>query len=194
MEINKYKLFNEVLNQSKDSKYRYACTVFSCAVNLSYNCGIKFTMEDINTIIDQMVLDWKLNLKAWAYGADATRYVLTYIKENARLKWWTMPKLITLVNDVDVINYTNAWYSVITWIWVNKKFIEDVPDWKIDTKDYALLKWNDLKHYLNIIKSDKGYLIDNYAWNSQWREWLYECKIQEVLKHIDQNIKFLFKY
>lgn len=154
MQINKIRLFNEVLNQSTSSKRKYACTIFSSAVNLAYNCWIKLSLEDIDKIIDWMVKEWTLILNAWARWVDWTNATLKYVKDNAKSRDWVVPRLIQIADDKEVMEYINNYYSVITWISVNRKFVEDVPDWKIDTKDYALLKWNDLKHYLNMIKSE----------------------------------------
>lgn len=195
MKHNQYQLFNEVLNQSADSKFRYACSIFASASVLSYNCWIKLTLDDIMKIVVIMVSKWTLNLTAWAKWDDATQEVLQYIKDNAKERNWKVPELKKITDDKIVMDYISNWYEVMTWIMVNKKFVEDVPDWKIDTKNYKDLMGTDLKHYLWMLLSEwdkKEYLCDSYAWNKAWREWLYECKFSEVLKFITQHTKFVF--
>lgn len=197
MEKNTYELFNEVLNQSSNSEFMYACSVFASAANLSYNCWIKLTLEDMNTIVQTMVSAGTLNLTAWAKGVDAVNTVLQFIKDNAVSRCFKIPTLITITDDATVMEYINGNYAVMTGIMVNANFVKDVPDWVINTKDYRAFMGTDLKHYLNMLFSEwdwKDYLLDNYAWNTAGRQWLYECDFKQVLAYITQHTKYVFCY
>ena len=194
MEQNKFKLYNEQLNQWNDRSRFYQCTFYSMAVNLSYNCWIKLTKEDIDSIAKIQNEAGLFSYTEWWRWIDWANAVLKFIRDNSQTRGWKIPQLIQLADDNSIMNYLNNWYAVVTWISVNKQFIQDVPDWTIDTLDYKSLAWNDLKHYLNMIIQNWGWLVDNYAWNSQWRQWLYQCDISQVLEDLTQHIKYVFTY
>ena len=194
MEQNTYKLFNHELNQWDAKKQWYMCTFFSAVMNLYYNTWIKLTEQDIEKIADEQAKAGLFDYEKWWRWDLAFNSVLRYLKNN----WYKVPKLITLFNDADVIEYIRNDYMVATWISVSLKWKKEVEDWVINVKDYKLLAWKDFKHYLNLIDwwgdFKWEYLVDNYFFNSKWRPNLYECDINEVLQDIDQNVKYLFKY
>jgi len=199
MEINRYKLFNHSLNQWDRKNTWFQCTFYSAAMNLYYNCWIKLEESDLDIIAKEQNEAGLFSYTAWWRWQDAFNAILRYVNKNAKTKGWTIPKLISIINDVDVKFYSSKEYMITTWISVNTKWKEEVMDWKIDAKDYKELKGNEFKHYLNFIKDsqEKWYdisLVDNYFFNSKDRPNLYSAILKELLEDIDQNIKFLFKF
>jgi len=191
--MNKFKLYNHILNQWSRKDRLYQCTLYSSAVNLAYNCWIMLSLNDLDTICNKMIFDWKFVENYWAEWRIVTRYILNYIIENSINRNWKIPELKSFTLNKDVVKYINQEYAIILWISVNKKFTEDVKDWTINGINYFSFQWTDLKHYLNIINTNKrDYMIDNYAFNTHKREWIYSCNIKEVLKTIDQRTKYMF--
>lgn len=196
---NTYKLFNHWLNQWDRKESWHQCTFYSAAMNLYYNCWIKLEESDLDIIAKKQSEAGLFSYTAGWRWTDAFNAILKYVSENSRTRWWTIPKLITLLNDVDVRYYLWLDYMVTTWISVSAKWKQEILDGKIDVKDYKLLKWNDFKHYLNIIKDtqEKWFdisLVDNYFFNSKDRPNLYSAVQKELLEDITQNTKFLFKH
>lgn len=66
-------------NQWQQEKTWYCCTVYSAFNMLGYLKNTSFTYEQMGEVIDKMVSDGKLNLKAGGRLADAIDYVR---------RWW----------------------------------------------------------------------------------------------------------
>ena len=188
--MNKIKKINTWLNQWDNQKQWYQCTFYASAQNLSYNCWITLTEEDLDIIAKEQEALWLFSYTQWAYALHSTNAILKYVKR----KWFKVPQLLQLVNDYDVEQFLKNGYMVMTWINVNKKFKEDILDWKIDTIDYKDLVWTDLKHFLNIVDYKwVTKLVDNY-WNNWTKKNVYECNLRELLEDIGQRTKFIFIY
>lgn len=182
---NKYKIVNTTLNQWDTEKQWYMCTFFAASQMLSYNCWITLTEADIEIVAERQAKKWKFFYKQGAKWEDSVEAILEYVKEK---NLWEVKYYKTL-DDEEVKRWVNRDYYVMIWIWVNNKFKQDVLDWKIDTKDYKDLAWNDLNHFLWLIKWK---LLDNYNNNAKGRPNEYLCDINKVLQDIDKNYKFIF--
>lgn len=67
------------LNQYADPTHRYWCTIYSCAINLYYNTGIKITEQEIDYIIDSAVKAWILDYKKWWSLAKNLNFFYDYV-------------------------------------------------------------------------------------------------------------------
>ena len=185
--MNTIKKLNTWLNQWDNKTQFYQCTFYASAQNLSYNCWITLTEADIDEIAKEQEKLWLFSYTKGAYALHSTNAILKWLKK----KWYKVPQLLQLINDYDVEQFLKNGYMVMTGISVNKKFKEDILDWKLDPLDYKDLKWEDLKHFLNIRQEEKTELIDNYFWR---KSNIYECDLKELLQDISQRTKFIFIY
>lgn len=183
------KQFNETLNQWDNQKQWYQCSFYASAQNLSYNCWIILTENDLNIIAENQSKLWLFDYKAGARWLDSTNAILNYLKT----KWIKLPRLLQIVDDNQIKDLIWKGYMIMTWISVNNNFRQDILDWKIDTVNYSTMIWTQLKHYLNIINDWKVKLIDNY-WNNWKRPNEYECDLDKLLTSITQHTKFIFIY
>ena len=173
LQENKHQVFNHI-SQKEKKIYKMRCSIFAPVINLYYNTWIKLTYEDIEKIAEKQKAKWKLSDKNGWYGYDNAVAVSDYVGRN----------LITFDNkDPLYFKLLNSWYMVTLWIWVTKEFTNDIkPDWDLDLySDYQKYKWNDLKHFLNIIrKQEEEFLVDNYffyTWENLWK-----VQSEEMLK------------
>lgn len=197
--MNKYKTFLHDLNQWDLESQFFQCTFYSSAMNLYYNTWIKLTEKDIDIIAKKQADKWLFDYKAGWSSIQWANAVLQYLIDNQKaLKIDKIPKLLKLYNEKDIKEYLSQDYMVMTWIKVDyKKFIEDIKDWKIDTKDYKDLKWT-MWHFLNFVSWDAEwswiYLVDNYFFNENWRPNLYKAVLKEILEDISQTTKMVFVF
>lgn len=197
--MNKYKTFNTDLNQGDRAETAFQCTFYAAVMNLYYNCWIKLSEKDIDIIAKKQADKWLFDYKAGWSSIQGYNAVLQYIIDNQKaLKIEKIPKLLKLYDEKDIKEYLKNDYMITTWIKVDyKKFIEDIKDWKIDTKDYKDLKWT-MWHFLNFVSWDAEwswiYLVDNYFFNENWRPNLYKANLKELLEDIDQTTKFVFVF
>lgn len=207
-------------NQRKHKKYYYCCAVFAPIINITMNCkrthNIDFTRNDIDVICDRMEKAWKLirykNEKwfAWAEWLDWINYTYSYLKEQVA-KWrkssswkkWKTPNLSTYYDDDDekLKKQRDCWYVYIFWMWVNKDFVEDMIDWKLERfEDYKNYKWDKLKHFTNWAiwqrskeKYWEEFICDSYAHNKHWFERIYwNFNLKEALEDILFRSKYIF--
>ena len=148
----------------------------------------------------------KLDNKVWWRWIDWINSIYNFVIENAKERKWTIPKLIRFAKSDNLLlnDRLDRWYAIIIWISVNRDFVKDSIDWKLDMfKDYLKYKWTELKHFTNIIRwkarflekggdYNKEYILDSYAFNKQWKKWDYECNIKEVLEDLTMETKYLF--
>jgi len=194
------------LNQWAEKETVYYCSLFAPAINLKYNCGIELTIEDLKAIGKKQIALWKLDPRIWWTWIDWINAVYNYVVENAEKRKWIIPKLIRFKKSDDLLvkDWLDRWYAIIIWISVNKDFVKDSIDWKLDMfENYLKYKWNDLKHFTNIMRwkarflekggnYNKEYILDSYAFNKQGKKWDYECNIKEVLEDLTMETKYLF--
>lgn len=197
--MNKYKTFLHDLNQWDLESQFYQCTFYASVMNLYYNTWIKLSEKDIDIIAKKQADKWLFDYKAGWSSIQGANAVLQYLVDNQKaLKIDKIPKLLKLYNEKDIKEYLSQDYMVMTWIKVDyKKFIEDIKDWKIDTKDYKDLKWT-MWHFLNFVSWDAEwswiYLVDNYFFNEKWRPNLYKAVLKEILEDISQTTKMVFVF
>ena len=198
-------LFND-LNQWTEKETAYYCSLFAPAINLKYNLGIELTIEDLKAIGKKQIAIWKLDSKVWWAWLDWINAIYNFVIENAEKRKRTIPNLIRFEKFDDLVlnDWLERWYAVVIWISVNRNFVRDAIDWKLNMfRDYSQYKWIDLKHFTNIMRwknrlwdkaedFNKEFIIDSYAFNKQWKSWNYECDIKEVLEDITMASKYLF--
>jgi len=204
--VNKIAKFPWDINQGDDVKQHYLCTLFAPAIMVRYNCGIEITEKDINKIARIEIANWDINPKSWGSGKNGFYAIYEYIKNNADLRGWKVPKykILTNSNVVELNDWLDRGYMATIWIAVNRDFPKDAKDWKLDLyKDYANYKWQDIHHFTNIMRwidrwnskgSDywKEWIVDSYATMDRSRKFMYECDAKEVLEDIAMNTKYIF--
>lgn len=207
-------------NQRKDKKYHYICAIAAAFINITVNCKkthhIDLTREDLDVVINRMHKAWKIQLEkdenwfAWAKWLDWVNYTLFYVKEQVR-KWrknvnwknWKCPNLAKFYNEdeEELLKWIDRGYVVLFWFWVNSEFVRDMIDWKIEKyEDYKNYKWERLKHFTNMwkwLRSKEKYwqefILDSYAHNLQWYEWMYwNFDIKEWLEDLAFRTKYIF--
>jgi len=185
-------LFHSV-NQWDETISRMMCTIYFWFINAKYNGVIKdFTEADILKVAERQVKAWKFNYTTWWKLVDWIEAVVNYITNDLK----TPCNLWSTDSDIEAMDWINRWFAVWIWIKVNKTFLEDRKDWKLNTLDYKDLKW-DMWHATNIAKyncrwlqcSDiwKEFFLDSYFVSDS----TYSCNIKEVLEDIEMITKFV---
>lgn len=199
MKQNPYHLFHHI-NQADEETSRYMCTYYSMIINLSFNCWIKITEEEVQKIAIKQAELWKFDMKWWGMIIDAMDAIIEFM-ESDKERFPKVPyKLVFHKTNAKFDEYLDAGYALTSWIAVNRAFVDDIfYDWKLDDfKDYKNYAW-DLKHATTFLKwviKDtrdywKEYNLDSYFKHKNW-QWLREIDLKEAKEDIYQNWAYLF--
>jgi hypothetical protein len=203
MEKNTVALFND-LNQWDSKLQQRACTIFETAVAMKYNIKwVNLLESDLDIIIKQQIKNWKLSVTSWWKAIDWIKATIDY----ANKKYWKNIKyeIIPSINLKRINELLDLWYAISIMIKVNQKFIDDVKDWKMDESNYfKYTTWKTLWHDTTLIKwkwrftpwydwedLNKLMIIDTYAFNKLWRQWIYSNLDISQLRIISQNNFYL---
>jgi len=181
------------LNQVENPRHRYACTIYSLAINLYFNTWLKLEQNDIDTLVESCIRKWLLNT---TYGWDWNvmfKEVYNYIIDKfPQVKYKKFNK-----NDQDYVDYLNKGYMVRIWMQVNKAYSYDSQDdWIVEEQDYSKLKANYdtgdiVDHFTNIYKwvgrfkwwdvSDKTMIWDSYFWRKKFNQYEVWWTFRDIL-------------
>ena len=185
--------FHDV-NQNDENISKMMCTIYYAFINAKYNWVIKsFTEDGIKNLASRQFSLWKFSYEnGWRldYWLHA---VIDYIKTDMGIEC----NLATFTKDSDLEDWLNRWFAVWIGIKVNKTFLQDKKDWKLDLLDYKGYKWN-IWHATNIIRwmcrwedvcstKWKEMFLDSYFVKNS----TYECDIKEVLSEIEMETKYI---
>lgn len=190
--LNKSCLFHSV-NQWDETLTRMMCTIYGQFINAKYNGVIKdFTEDEIIKIAEDQYKKWLFDYNKWAYTKHSNQAVLDYF-DSKGIEY----TCISTTDDTEALEWIERWYAVGVGISVNSVFLEDKKDGRLDLSDYTKYKGN-IGHFTNLIKwtcrwefnceeNWKEMFLDSYFTNDS----TYECDIKKVLKHIDQETKYI---
>lgn len=155
-QLNRQPVFE--YNQWALEETAFWCTIFSWITELSYLKNKQFVIDQVLEIWRQMVKDWKLNPRVWAYLKDAIHYIY---------KWWNAYNPKDKINyysidyaDTELMNLMTHEISVwLTQLWYRTStelYLELEKTWHASKKDYLKWWWHAVsKYWYNIIDNYK---------------------------------------
>lgn len=173
------------LNQYANPRHRMACTIYSSAINLYFNTGIKLEQYEIDQLVESAISKWILDIKKWWWLEDNFMHVFSYVKKkHPELQYDIFYKW-----NKKFVDYLNSSYMVRVWMSVNKQFTYDAQDnWIIDEIDYNKLKGKDLLHATSLFKwmkkwddFEKKFIFDNYFWKLEYNQYEVKTWFSEIM-------------
>lgn len=178
------------VNGKKTMPHRNACAIYSCAINMYYNCWIKI---DVDYYCDDLEKKWLFHKEYWWKFLAIFNYIYyEELKKHPKLKKNTFFR-----DTIDFYNIVKEWYLIRIWISVNRSFYDDVYDAFLNEDNYEDFVWDDIQHATNIwqwIKESdykwKNFIYDSYAFVNN--SWFYENLDLSQLKLIQMPTCYMY--